>query len=66
MKIRRYQMQIDEVTKEEECCCSCKHNKRIRKNLYMESYCNVYGHYIGYVECFNCVCERWEKNADSD
>ena len=55
-------MHITEKTKEYECCCSCKHNKRKKdgENIYCE--CEIDGHYIGYIECFDSVCERWKKN----
>ena len=55
-------MHITEKTKEYECCCSCKHNKRKsdEKGIYCE--CEIDGHYIGYIECFDSVCERWKKN----
>ena len=55
-------MHITEKTKEYECCCSCKHNKRKsdEKGIYCE--CEIDGHYIGYIECFDSVCERWKNN----
>ena len=55
-------LHITEKTKEYECCCSCKHNKRKKdgENIYCE--CEIDGHYIGYIACFDNVCERWKKN----
>jgi len=55
-------MHITEKTKEYECCCSCKHNKRKKdgENIYCE--CEIDGHYIGYIASFENVCERWKKN----
>ena len=57
-------LHITEKTKEYECCCSCKHNKRKKdgENIYCE--CEIDGHYIGYIECFDSVCERWVKEDD--
>ena len=59
-------MQIIDKTKEFECCCSCKHNirKQDEKQVYCE--CEIDGHYISYMSCFDNVCERWDKDADSD
>ena len=58
-------MQIHDIDedKEYECCCSCNHN--IRKGKPVECYCAIDNHYIGYVDCFESVCERWE-DADSN
>ena len=57
-------MHITEKTKEYECCCSCKHNKRKKdgENIYCE--CEIDGHYIGYIQSFENVCERWVKWDD--
>ena len=57
-------MHITEKTKEYECCCSCKHNKRKKdgENIYCE--CEIDGHYIGYIASFDNVCERWVKWDD--
>lgn len=56
-------MKIVDVTKEYECCCSCKHN--IRKGETYATYCEceIDNHYIGYVANFESVCEEW---ADAD
>lgn len=59
-------MIITEATKVSESCCSCRHN--IRKHdekqagIYCE--CEIDGHYIGYVACFDNVCD--EHNAESE
>jgi hypothetical protein len=55
-------MHITEKTKEYECCITCKHNirKSDEKGIYCE--CEIDKHYIGYIECFDSVCERWKKN----
>lgn len=58
-------MQIPDVTKEEECCCSCKYNIRVRDSRkYIYCYCALDNHYIGYVANFESVCERWEKDEN--
>lgn len=58
-------MTITEKTKEYECCCSCKHNKRKKdgNNVYCE--CEIDEHYISYIACFENVCERWVKEDDT-
>ena len=58
-------MHITEKTKEYECCCSCKHNKRKKdgENIYCE--CEIDKHYIGYIASFDNVCERWVKEDDA-
>lgn len=58
-------MILTDITKESECCCSCKHNIRKKdknKNIYCE--CEIDGHYIGYVACFETVCEEWEGDKE--
>lgn len=57
-------MTIADVTKESECCCSCKHNIRTRGKGQSTCNCDIDGHYIGYVACFESVCDRWEGDAD--
>lgn len=54
-------MRITEKTKEYECCCSCKHNKRKKdgESIYCE--CEIDRHYISYMASFENVCERWVK-----
>lgn len=41
-------------------CCNCRN--RTRKDT-----CNIDGHRIGYIECFECWCKHWagEKNNES-
>lgn len=56
-------MQIVDVTKgkEEECCCTCKHNIRTSDNeCHVSCHCDIDDHYIGYVANFANVCEEWE------
>ncbi len=61
-------MQITDATKESECCCSCKHNirKQDEKQAGIYCECEIDGHYIDYISCFENVCERWETDADSE
>lgn len=60
-------MQITDVTKESECCCSCKHNIRTRgDDGFVDTRCEIDNHYIGYVACFESVCEEWEGEQDAD
>ena len=57
-------MTIVDVTKENECCCSCTHNKRAFDKDYKDYHCTctceLDGHRIGYVANFGSVCEEWE------
>ena len=62
-------MQIVDVTDEYKCCCSCRHNMRKHDDekyagIYCE--CDIDEHHIGYVACFESVCERWEDDEDND
>lgn len=44
------------------CCCSCTHNiRQTDENRIIRCYCEIDGHYIGYVACFENVCEKYEK-----
>lgn len=47
-------------------CCNCRHNKRIPKRTYIQCKCDIDGHYIGYVQCFDNWCRHWanERRAD--
>lgn len=54
-------MTITDITKEEECCCSCKHNIREKEKSGIYCECEIDGHYINYVACFERVCEMWEE-----
>ena len=56
-------MTITDITKEEECCCSCRHNirKQDKKMAGIYCECEIDGHYINYVACFERVCEMWEE-----
>lgn len=44
------------------CCCNCGHNIRHEiKPSVIECSCEIDGHYISYVECFEGWCRRWKK-----
>ena len=60
-------MQITDAPNENQCCCFCKHNIRKKDEKMAGIYCEceIDGHYIGYVACFECVCEMW-KEAESE
>jgi len=46
----------------EPCCCSCEHNIRSNTgNGDVECNCDIDGHYIGYVECFEDCCTNWKE-----
>lgn len=44
-------------------CCNCKHNIRSGEIENIKCHCEVDGHYIGYCECFEQRCEKWEKET---
>ena len=48
------------------CCCNCRHCIRILMKTYIETRCEIDGHYIGYVECFEGWCRRWAKDHKFD
>ena len=53
-------MKLTDAT-ESKCCCNCKHNIRKEDNegeIYCE--CEIDKHYIGYVACFCCSCDKWK------
>jgi hypothetical protein len=58
-------MTIVDVTKDNECCCSCIHNKRTFDNdCHCTCACELDGHRIGYVANFESVCEEWEGGEE--
>lgn len=51
------------MTDRKRCCCNCRHNIRTeRVNLPTVCNCEIDGHYIGYVECFDDWCRRWASD----
>ena len=58
-------MIIKDVKNKYVCCCSCKHNIRIRPDddIHVICYCDKDMHYIGYVENFENVCDEWEEDT---
>ena len=44
-------------------CCNCRHNIR---NQNKDCYCEVDGHYIGYIECFTNWCRHWSKEKECE
>ncbi len=61
-------MIITEATKEYECCCYCRHNVRKhdekQAGIYCE--CEIDGHYIGYVGCFESVCDEYKAESEGE
>lgn len=49
-------------------CCNCRHCERRWDNDKHEgmcqTYCDIDGHYIGYVECHEGWCRRWSKEKE--
>lgn len=42
-------------------CCNCGNNIRTGEPANIKCHCEIDGHYIGYVECFEGWCRRWKK-----
>ena len=47
-------------------CCNCRHNIRTGEFGDIKCHCDIDGHYIGYVECFDHWCRRWAKSHKFD
>ena len=49
------------------CCCNCGRNIRHEVESYgIECYCEIDGHRIGYIECFEGWCRRWKSDPGKD
>ena len=49
------------------CCCNCERNIRHEVAPYgIECYCDIDGHRIGYIKCFDGWCRRWKKDKTFD
>ena len=44
------------------CCCNCGRCIRTWDGGNCTTRCDVDGHYIGYVECFEGWCRHWAKD----
>lgn len=46
-------------------CCNCRHNIRTNSLEYAMAscHCEIDGHYIGYVACFEDWCRHWASDA---
>lgn len=42
-------------------CCDFRHNIRTGEPTHIKCHCEIDGHYIGYVACFEHWCRRWAK-----
>lgn len=52
---------------DEKCCCFCRHNIRTEEEKgYIKCHCDIDGHEIGYVACFEGWCRRWARNKKKD
>lgn len=52
------------------CCCNCGHDIRVPKenepDMVAFNKCEIDGHRIGYVDCFEHWCRRWCKDRKFD
>lgn len=44
------------------CCCNCRRCIRTWDGGNCTTHCEIDGHYIGYVECFEGWCRRWASD----
>ena len=51
---------------ENRCCCNCRHNIRTGTVLNIETHCDIDGHCIDYISCFEGWCRHWAKENISD
>lgn len=43
-------------------CCNCGNNIRTADDMgYITCHCQIDGHYISYVQCFEGWCSHWRK-----
>ncbi len=48
-------------------CCNCERNIRHEVSPHgIECYCEIDGHHIGHIECFEGWCRRWKKDHTFD
>lgn len=45
----------------DKCCCNCRRCLRVEEKGHINTYCEVDGHWIGHVECFDSWCRHWAK-----
>lgn len=45
-------------------CCNCRHNIRTKETTCIECHCDIDGHYIGYIACFEHWCRHWAKDKE--
>ena len=43
-------------------CCNCRHNIRTQAEDIITCHCEMDGHYIGYIACFEGWCQHWAKD----
>lgn len=56
---------FDRVQEEKQrICCNCRHDIRIEEKGHINNYCEIDGHYIGYVACFEDWCRHWAKEKE--
>ena len=44
------------------CCCNCVHDRRIESDRGITCQCDIDGSYIGYIQCFEARCDKWEED----
>lgn len=59
-------MKADGSDRGERCCCFCARNIRSGKVTNIKCYCDLDGHYIGYISCFEDWCKHWKRRKGDD
>lgn len=50
------------MTMRNRCCCNCRHDIRVWEGEHCTNHCEIDGHYIGYIQCFEGRCRHWAKD----
>ena len=49
---------------DERHCYNCRHNIRTGEIANRECHCEIDGHWIGYVQCFEGWCRHWAMDRE--
>lgn len=44
------------------CCCNCRHNMRCDQPEGIQCFCEIDGHWMGYIETMTGWCKRWASD----
>ena len=48
------------------CCCNCVHDIRVKdeQDRVHHNECEIDGHWIGYIACFELRCDHWKEDEN--